>query len=883
MKNHIFISYARADAKELASRLHDQLEANGFSAWLDNRDIQPGDKWDMAIEKAIRSAWAMIFVMTNASLESEVCQDEWSMALTLGLPLIPLRAAPIDDAALPLRLHRRQYVDLTVGFDRGLADLQERLRFFQTDEGEKEVASIRIEDKAEAAVSRTSAFSAQVLSQSTDVPHRPPKLVGRDILQKQIFGLLKNGVQLLLHGLGGTGKTALAATITETWLSAEHGRAMWLKVGEADSNALFEALARPFGAHQAITAVDGAERKQLLHQLLRDAHISLVVLDDAWNWPALNTVLQAMPQGLSVLVTSRQRFNLPHIIEVPDLPPESAVELLRLHGGQLVDDDAVAKQLVEKLGYIAFAVEMAGRTMASNRWTVRELAQRLSAAPDILTIPKEFQRDGREGLANLLEQNIASLPDNAREAYNAIGAFFAPIITPMMLMLYFVGEPDITDEQIKQAREYLPPEMQDTPDDEIRITLQRLFMKETDTTPAKRALDILVAHGLAEYVPATVTAVEHYRLHDLAFAFASGRATDYHRQRAVRTCINYTWCYKDASLANFAALRPELDNFLGASAWAMEDNSYEQVERFAWNLNGSGDGFLSLQGYYVHGMTLLKRAIDAATARGDDYNRGAHMINMGLCYIGLGEYRPSIPYFEEAIEIFGKIEDKWSRGIALGNLGIAYRNLGQHEKSLSYHEQALAIARELNNRQSEGNQLGSLGLVYDSLGQYEKAIDYYQQTLEIARELNHKRMESKALGNLGNAYYSLNNYEKAIECHEAALVISRAIGDRSGEGNDLGNLGNAYADLGQYEKAIQLHEQALQISLATGDRRSQANDLNNLGVTYEGKGDYHRARDYYQKALVLYEELGLVLMADRVHKSLARVDNKLSGYQSETK
>ncbi len=882
MKDHIFISYARADAKDLALSLHDQLEANGFSAWLDNRDILPGDKWDMAIEKAIRSAWAMIFVMTSASLESEVCQDEWSMALTLGVPLIPLRAAAIDDSALPLRLHRRQYVDFTVGFERGMAALQERLRFFQTDEGEKEVASVRIEDKAEAAVSRSGAFTAQVLSQMGEVPHLPLKLVGREALQKQVTGFLEDGAQVLLQGLGGTGKTALAATIAQSWIGAGRGRVIWLKVGEADSNALFEALARPFGAHQAVAASEGAERAQIIQQALRESGVTLLVLDDAWNWPALNALLQAMPARLAVLVTSRQRFNLAQVIEVPDLPPESAVELLKLHGGRWVDDEAVARQVVEKLGCIAFAVEMAGRTMASNHWNVRELAQRLSVAPDMLSIPKAFQREGRAGLANLLEQNIASLPDSAREAYHAIGAFFAPTITPMMLMLYFAGEPNISEEQVQRAREYLPSEMQNTPDDEIRVILQRLFMKEIDTAPAKRALDILVSHGLAEYVPPTSTAVEHYRLHDLVFSFASGRALDYHRQRAVQTCINYTWCYKEASLANFAALRPELDNFLGASAWAMEDSSYEQVERFAWNLNGSGDGFLSLQGYYMHGMTLLKRAIDAATIRGDDYNRGAHMINMGLCYIGLGEYRPAIPYFEEALDIFGKIGDAWSRGIAMGNLGIAYRNLGQYEKALSYHEQALNIARELKNRQSEGNQLGSLGLVYDALGQYEKAIEYYQQTLDIARELNHKRMESKALGNLGNAYYSLNQYEKAIECHESALVISREIGDRSGEGNDLGNLGNAYADLGQYEKAIELHNQALVISRATGDRRSQANDLNNLGVTYEGQGNYQRALAYYRDALALYDELGLAQMGERTRKSIARVESKLSGRQTET-
>jgi hypothetical protein len=42
MPDHVFISYARADGKIFAEKLHDQLEMDGFTAWLDIRDIAPG-------------------------------------------------------------------------------------------------------------------------------------------------------------------------------------------------------------------------------------------------------------------------------------------------------------------------------------------------------------------------------------------------------------------------------------------------------------------------------------------------------------------------------------------------------------------------------------------------------------------------------------------------------------------------------------------------------------------------------------------------------------------------------------------------------------------------------------------------------------------------
>jgi len=53
--SHAFVSYVRDD-KEIVGRLARSLEAAGIDVWLDKHDIEPGMRWPVAIENAIRSA-----------------------------------------------------------------------------------------------------------------------------------------------------------------------------------------------------------------------------------------------------------------------------------------------------------------------------------------------------------------------------------------------------------------------------------------------------------------------------------------------------------------------------------------------------------------------------------------------------------------------------------------------------------------------------------------------------------------------------------------------------------------------------------------------------------------------------------------------------------
>jgi TIR domain len=84
-----FFSYAREDA-DFALRLAEDLKAAGALVWLDQLDIQPGQRWDQAVEEALTQCVRMLVVLTPAAVSSTNVMDEVSFALEERKTIIPI-------------------------------------------------------------------------------------------------------------------------------------------------------------------------------------------------------------------------------------------------------------------------------------------------------------------------------------------------------------------------------------------------------------------------------------------------------------------------------------------------------------------------------------------------------------------------------------------------------------------------------------------------------------------------------------------------------------------------------------------------------------------------------------------------------------------------
>lgn len=133
-KTIIFLSYARDD-QDTVKLIYEKLRAEGYSPWMDQFDILPGENWERSIRIAIQKAdFFLIFLSVHSVNRRGVLQkeiraalDAWNTMLASDIYFIPVR---LSDCSIPDELSNFQWVDIfdTSGWDKLLSAIRVGLK-----------------------------------------------------------------------------------------------------------------------------------------------------------------------------------------------------------------------------------------------------------------------------------------------------------------------------------------------------------------------------------------------------------------------------------------------------------------------------------------------------------------------------------------------------------------------------------------------------------------------------------------------------------------------------------------------------------------------------------------------------------------------------------
>ena len=237
--------------------------------------------------------------------------------------------------------------------------------------------------------------------------------------------------------------------------------------------------------------------------------------------------------------------------------------------------------------------------------------------------------------------------------------------------------------------------------------------------------------------------------------------------------------------------------------------------------------------------------------------------NLGNAWSDLGEKKKAIEYYEKALEIFKSFLGESHPSVAdtLNNLGTAWSDLGEKKKAIEYYEKALKMKKAFlgESHPSVADILNNLGAAWSELGEKEKAIEFYEKALEMTKAFLGESHPSVAetLNNLGTAWSGLGEKKKAIEFFEKALEMKKAFLGEShpSVAETLNNLGLARSDLGEKKQAIEFYEKALEMKKAfLGTHHPKvAETLGNLGTAWSDLGKKKKAIEFFEKALEIFK------------------------------
>jgi DNA-binding SARP family transcriptional activator/predicted transcriptional regulator len=647
---------------------------------------------------------------------------------------------------------------------------------------------------------------AHLLRKSEAVPEAPQTLFGRDKLLNEILALIKKGERVLAQGFGGMGKTALAATVAKTILQQNKKPLLWLQVGTENPDAVFEALARPFDAHQDLAQAE--DKAAYLKNVLQKQSLSLLVLDDVWNAYTLSKVMEALPKGLAFLVTSRQRYPRLSRVYVDRLERSASIDLLkhyslppligevsRSDGGVLVrkvgrtanenppalsgippvrgDKDEGDNRLCDLLGDHAFAIRLAG--LALRETTIEELYERIKNAPHDLKIPGELKEVGRESVASLLNVSLETLDDRAYETFLSYGILESPSASAGFLS-------QCLDREVSQIED---------------------------------ALFNLVQRGLAERVSKPGSDLVSYRLHDLAHSYA--KANRFQRLSTLRqSAMSFLKNHKDA----VDVLDLDISNILAATQIAKEQNREDELVEFMYLLTVEGSYYMA-RGHNRRSVEMLELGIQKAKQEG--MTEKAHYLlgKLGNYYQNyLGKFDNALTVYQHALLFARELEDKGREALLLGVMGQVKAQQQKLEEAAKYAEQAYQLAKENGDDYVLSDVLGQVSYVAGLRGEGQRANQLFRESLNLLDKLEKSGRIAPTdvvqdrfylLLNLGESEYQLNNIDEGFSLRKQALEIAKSEANQLWMALAYQVIGEMHHSVGHPELARENIQEALQL------------------------------------------------------------------------
>lgn len=867
----VFISHTLAD-NDFGYPLVDRLRAalgSVDAVYYDSRGVtpdgigweggvHPAEYWEMDVFRQLHERSVFVVLLSAESLTAPWVQDEillaWKQKNERGRTVPKVIVPVIVPSAIDLRLSEPLDLIQTVSF-------VERPGWTYEQAFQALLVAIRSPQ------TRLWPGEAEPPFELEELP-RPERFIGRHADLTWVLDRLKPGAMAgvtALRGLGGIGKTALAAEVVQR--AFEEARfPSGIAVQRCDD------MRDPIEVLKRLLASFDPERRQpetsdlkglaeVARKLLRGRRI-LVVLDNVEPALDIAAVLQRLtPTGVAILLTAREQLPIAHkdTIDLALLSDAAALDLFvewygRPNTAALTREElASARKIITALGNHTLAVKLAGAQAAD---LDRPLAQ---FADEIEKHPLNIQGQGANAalaLRDTLSRSVNALPaggelGDVRRLFAALATFVAPArdaedsdrVTLIPSLEFGRRAAAAVGEALK-----LPE-----PNRAVDLLLRRALLdKYTDETlPEGTDRERLRFHSLLREVAAEL-------LDDTTRDAASLAIAAFYADHISRLFADYV---ADGNVLN-KTLATDAGNIAGTLEWVHECSPDSDRDALVAHICEGMRNFWRDRWRTLDSLRYLPWGIKAARTIASqlrDESRIQRAANIAVYY---GDVLMNIGRLSEAEQTFrADLDQRRQRGdrqgesAALSRLGKIAQARGRLEEAEGCFKQALLIDHQVQDNSSTGADLSHLGQIALSRGRLAEAADYFQQGLAIARELQNRQEEGTQTAWLAEVAFDRGQLDEAERLWRCALDIRDEVQDILGTGRDLFNLGKVAHVRGRLADAAGYFQQSLAIVREARDRRDEGGVLSSLGQIALARGQLAEATGYLQQSLTIAREV----------------------------
>ncbi|HEY1350021.1 MAG TPA: tetratricopeptide repeat protein, partial [Ktedonobacteraceae bacterium] len=210
-------------------------------------------------------------------------------------------------------------------------------------------------------------------------------------------------------------------------------------------------------------------------------------------------------------------------------------------------------------------------------------------------------------------------------------------------------------------------------------------------------------------------------------------------------------------------------------------------------------------------------------------------------YQWLGQNRRSLALYEQALELYQLAGDVRGIAVTQGAMADVLVHLGQPQQALSLYELSLHTTEQLGDVHGIAVTQGAMADVLVHLGQPQQALSLYELSLHTKEQLGDLREIAVTQHAMADVLVHLGQPQQALSLYELSLHSFEQLGDVRGIAVTQGAMADVLVHLGQPQQALSLYELSLHTKEQLGNLREIAVTQANLCQLLISLGETQRA------------------------------------------
>ena len=708
----------------------------------------------------------------------------------------------------------------------------------------------------------------------------------------EVLDLLKNHNKVLLHGMGGIGKTELMRSLCKQ-LSEAYAHVAWITyTGSLRSSMIGQMTAlKTKGFSEEEEAFENI--KATLTNLGKDLILFVDNIDKTKAEDHNLNFLQQL-EGTVVITARRSQFlNSFEDKHIDFLPPEGCAELfVKYAKPKKPYDTALIEKIVKLAGWHTLAIEIIARAAWQRRWQPPEVLQELKDKGfDIATAVATAHGDDKEEKMMEHLQKLYKISDIEKNPlYLYVLKNFA-----VLPYLPLPVEDAVAFLQLEEDQEQALYDLANLgwlERKEAGIAMHNIVQAVTKRT----GITFENYETLIEQMSDIAAEGDFFRRKKIwpYLAHVATQVDEYRPEPEPAVAILYN---------NLAFIYREMGNFPAALKWQLKDKDITEAlypDGLHPELATSYDNLASI--YKDMGdPSSLSNALDwqlkAKDIREKLFTEGVHpnlaqsYNNLAMIYKDMGELKDALTWQLKANAIWETLfmdEVHPNLATSYNNLAMIYQDMGDLKDALTWQLKANAIWETLFMDEVHPNLATSyhnLAGIYQDMGKdhLPAALTWQLKANNIWEALYPDGVHpalATSYNNLAEIYRAMGDLPAALEWQLKDITITEALfpdGLHPSLATSYNNLSLIYQDMGELKDALdwQLKAKAIREALyPEGVHPSLATGYNNLAMIYQAMGEDHlpAALTWQLKAKEIREKL----FTNGLHPDLAQSDNNLA-------